>query len=307
MSFSTKLSSNFSTFLYTILEFAGHSGIIISLAAVGIAYTTSIFYGVVHPNFPLLCAVFFMVFSVYRINKITDFEEDRINYPERVRFIHGDKTSPKWRLFVFPALTYIIALGITFSRNINSFLVVVISLIMILLYGVTFPSVVSNFFKIKKMKAIPIFKSLFSSLGWGLIVFLTAFFLNQSINNIAYSMFFLVLVRFTINTVAFDFKDTVGDHVNRIYTLPVVFGGKKIQKLLFALNVFAAIFVFFAISQKWLPEAAYILNLTTLYAHFFISKLDSKTIDLKWFSDVVIDSEFIVWPFLALIGYLIFR
>ena len=77
-------------------EYVGLYEIIIAASAAGIAYTVQLIYGVTTPNLLMLIVVFFMMWGVYRINRILDVKEDPIKKQMIPEVLQKDMPDPKF-------------------------------------------------------------------------------------------------------------------------------------------------------------------------------------------------------------------
>jgi 4-hydroxybenzoate polyprenyltransferase len=73
-----------------IASFLLISSIYIAIIGVLEAFVPFLLYQI-KVNFSLLLAAFFLTFSVYNLNKLSDIKEDSINLPERAGFIGRNK------------------------------------------------------------------------------------------------------------------------------------------------------------------------------------------------------------------------
>jgi 4-hydroxybenzoate polyprenyltransferase len=252
-------------------------------------------------DFTPMIIVFLITFSIYNFNRRTDLKEDHINHPDRVRFIrkHGEA------LFVLSILSYATALSLALMRNFETFLISFIPIIIIWLYGIAWtPTVVRKRLKFSRLKEIIIVKNVVVSLTWASMLFVLLFYFSEPVSIGAIVFFMFLFVRFFINTVMFDVRDTVGDRLYHIDTIPNVFSIKKTQKILYVLNFLLGVFLLVAaILNLASPLALYLINLSTLYGFWYISRIGKN--DIKFLADVIVDGEYFVIGALALVAFLI--
>ena len=249
---------------------------------------------------PLLI-IFLITFSIYNFNRKTDLREDKINHPERVNFIKKHEKI----LFILSVLSYAAALSLSLLRNIETFIVSILPLIIMSLYSISWaPQNVRKKLKFSRLKEIPIIKNIVVSVTWAAMVFVLIFYLSLPVTIAVWVTFFLLFLRIFINTVMFDVRDTLGDRIFNIKTLPVTFGINKTKYILYGINILIILFLLVAaLLNLASPLALHLVNLSNLYSFWYISRIDKN--DKKFLADVIVDGEYFVIGFLALIAYLI--
>jgi 4-hydroxybenzoate polyprenyltransferase len=280
-----------------------NGGGVLALSGSGMALTATILLGMsIAPI--LLLIVFLVVFSSYHINRKAEIKMDVISHPERTKIITEHKQLDSLAVFAF-----IIAAFLTFftaKQYILSLFLVIVPPLTVALYSIDWiPHHIGQAVSFKRFKEIPIIKNALASGVWGLIAFLTTFYYGLSVSIITWFVFFFIYIRFFINTVVFDMRDTFADSTHGVKTIPVLLGLNKTKSILLILNTVAAVFLFYAVWIGWLPFYAHALNLITFYGYYFILKSTDKKTDQGFLCDVIVDGEFILWPILLLAGKLI--
>jgi 4-hydroxybenzoate polyprenyltransferase len=211
------------TTLNKSISFLAVSSILIAIAGVLKLYSSFVLYDI-HPDYKLICASFFIIFSTYNLNKFTDVKEDSINLPQRTIFIERNK---HYLIFLI-TLSYVAALVLCFLQNLYAVLLVLCPLLVGFIYSIK----VQNF----RLKDITGLKSISVGICWAsCITLLPVTVYSKEIITICF-MFYFFFIKSIISTILWDVRDKVGDSLNGVKTIPVVLGINKTQKLLVLLN-----------------------------------------------------------------------
>jgi 4-hydroxybenzoate polyprenyltransferase len=233
LDFATKLKRDLSeifleieNYLKKIFLFLTISSIFTGISGFCMTYTGYILLGI-NPNISICIAVFLMVFSVYALDKITDSDEDAINMPERGAFLANRKKLVKGCAISAYALSALIV----FHDNPLSLTIILFPIAANAVYGTRLhPS-------IPRLKDIPVMKNLVVSFSWALATaLLPAVHMVSAEFWLVALIFYFMLVKDFINTVLYDIRDTEGDRVNGVRTIPVILGEKRTTSILLALN-----------------------------------------------------------------------
>lgn len=274
----------------TLIHYFIRSGWVLALSSSAMVAAYSILFNVPQ-NIFLLMIPFFLTFSAYHINRKAELHEDELTHSKRTEFIRKNQ----W-LDILAVVFYLLALALALLRNIESFVLVLITPILVAIY--TF----RTFSRFKRLKEVTIGKNAIVALGWTVFVFLTATYHSLSFDMAVYSIAIFVFFRLFINTIVFDMRDEKADSLFGIPTIPVTIGKQKTTYFLLVMNALGAIFLAYAVFVGWLPFYAHALNLVTIYGYYFIMKANDERIDQESLCDVVVDGEYILWPFLLLLG-----
>ncbi|MEM5772484.1 MAG: UbiA family prenyltransferase, partial [Candidatus Aenigmatarchaeota archaeon] len=203
--------------------------------------------------------------------------------PERVNFIkkYGKK------IFFISFIFYLIALILSFLKNIIVGIVVLIPVIIAIFY---------SFFRLKKITFI---KNILVGFAWafGNCVLVYSFF---NIWNLQSIIFFLIFfLSFTINTIIFDIKDITGDRIQNIITMPVKYGIKNTKLILYGIFILTILITFYS----------FLLNFNTIIIFPYIIFLGVCINYIRenkkypwWYFGVAVDGEFLIL-FLSFIVY----
>jgi len=281
------------------LDFIVHSSLYVGIVGVSMIFTSLIFFSL-PISYNLLLISFLFPFSVYNINRKTDIKEDKISHPSRLRFIKNYYKYLKPICIIAWVVSFLLAL----LANISVAGLLLFSTLMMLLYSVKW----IPFLKTKKrFKEIFLIKNITVAFTWSIVVtFLPFLFYEKNITNY-YTVIFVFLFFFLKvlgNTITFDIRDIKGDNASGIQTIPVRFGIPVTKNILTFINFLSFIILIIPTVFEFLPKASYLISLVFIYTQFYINKIGEK--DIKFLTDVIADSEYIIIGLLALISLLVF-
>lgn len=207
-----------------------YSSLYLSVAGVAMVYISCLLHGL--PFDPVAAAILVLVvFAVYNLNRKTDEDEDAINHTERYAF------TKEYEAILFRSAigAYVIALCLSALQGLDSLFVTIVPLVAGIVYSVPlFPAG----FGFRRLKEVPLMKSLVVALSWAVPPALLPVFhadLSASASTGIAGIFFFFLV--FINTVVFDIRDVEGDLASAVKTLPTILGPQRTLLLLTAVNV----------------------------------------------------------------------
>jgi 4-hydroxybenzoate polyprenyltransferase len=203
-----------------------HSNLFISVAATGVALSTTLLAGH-RPEFLPLFIVFAATLFVYSLNRLTDIEEDLRNVPRRAAFIRRYGRS----FFLAGVLLYVLAVGGAFALGIP---------------GAPFlflPVVVAALYSLFRVKRILLVKNLIVGLSWGAIPLGVGFYYESVFVPEILVPFGFFTVMLTVAAAVFDIKDIEGDRAEGIRTVPIVFGPKATRTGALSVTVVVAVAV----------------------------------------------------------------
>jgi len=159
-------------------------------------------------------------------------------------------------------------------------------------------------YKFKKItRKIIGFKNYYTSFSISsLAIFASIYYGTQVIAWVLLLIFILLFLRLMINTSFCDIKDINVDKKNNLLTLPIVLGKEKLISYLHIINIISIIPIFIGIYLKLLPLFSLFLLATTFYSSYYLLKTKNKTINIQSISSTLVDGEFIIWPFLLILG-----
>jgi 4-hydroxybenzoate polyprenyltransferase len=286
-----------------LLNFLAYTNILLGISLIFAAYVVSVILTLTI-DATVLIIVFLMEFAIYNMNRYTDRTEDSISHPNRASFTekHGKF------FFLLSVLSYVIALIMTFMRNLPTFFIVILPLLIGIFYSIRWvPDNIGNRIGFRRLKDIPIIKNLVVALAWAIAsVLVVSFYFGSQISIISAFLFVFMFIRFYINTVTFDMRDIKGDSKSGLKTLPIILGEFRTKIFLVSVNTILAAFILFLIFIGWLPPIAHLLNLSTVYTYIYLYLFGKRNIDNKFLCDVVVDGEYIFLGLIFILGVYFF-
>ena len=243
----------------------------------------------------LLCAMFFVIYSVYSLNKVTDREEDAINMPARSTFVAGNERF----LLTLAIASYIVALLLGLIENPFAAGILLVPFLSGIIYSTNSLSIIG----IPRLKDIFLVKSLIVAFSLAVCAaFLPALHLHSSAK--LYFIFPFFFSKVFINTVLFDVRDVEGDTLNSVKTIPVVIGIKRTrQSLLLIQSLLVMWFVLFSdLFSKYYVILIANMVYGYLYILYFCNTKHHR--DMSW--DILLDGEWIIMSIGAWIYLILF-
>ena len=265
-----------------VVSFLMVSSVFTAFTSLMMLYFSFIVLGVT-PIPVLLCAMFFVIYSVYSLNKVTDREEDAANMPARYTFVAGNEQF----LLTIAIAAYIAALLLGLIESPLAAGILLVPFLSGIIYSTNSLSRIG----IPRLKDILLVKSL--TVAFSLAVcaaFLPALYLPDSAK--LYFIFPFFFIKVFINTVLFDVRDVKGDTLNGVRTIPVAIGVKKTrQMLLFIQSLLAVWFILFSdLFSKYYVILIASMIYGYLYILYFCNTNDHGT--ALW--DILLDGEWII-------------
>ncbi|WP_424354175.1 UbiA family prenyltransferase [Methanobacterium sp. MBAC-LM] len=244
------------------------------------------------PNLKLLLAMFFTMFGIYNLNKLTDKEEDSVNLPERKKYILGNETF----IIVITILSYFTAILLGIFVNILDAIVLLFPLFAGILYSVKLSP------RIPRLKNITGMKNIIAALSWTVgVIFLPVIYFYKGLA-ITVLLSFFIFIKLVVNAVIFDIRDIKGDRENNIKTIPVVVGRSKTKKLLLTIHStlipWLAVSIYWGFFTRYLPVLIFCIIYGYGYIHYFCNTEKVP----KYAIDLLVDGE---WIFVAALCFII--
>lgn len=263
------------------VSFLTLSSIFISLNCLFLLYFSFLLYDIGY-DLNLLLSSFFITFTVYSFDKLSNIKEDSISLPERAGFIY------RYRKIITGAIvaSYISAFILSILKNPYALLIVHFPIFIGLIYSIK----LLNF----RLKDITGIKNISVALSWAVVG--TSFPLAVSFrdfNQIIY-IFYFIFIKFFINSTLFDVRDIIGDRTNRVITIPVFLGLKKTKNLLLILNSTFIPWLMFSYIRGFFHEYFFILTFTILYGYWYILHFCSENMEIGKSLDLLVDGEWIL-------------
>jgi 4-hydroxybenzoate polyprenyltransferase len=281
--------------------FLAYSNILLALGSAMAAFSVSIIIGFPLTDIAPFAIIFSITFSIYNINRQTDDLEDRINHPDRQAFSKKFKKP----LLMAAMIAYALAVILAFERGFETLVACLFPILIVGAYSIKWmPNTLRSRLKFSRLKDILIIKNLVIAFTWASMIFVLLSYYHAPVSVAVLTMFCFLFFRFLINTIMFDLRDTVGDKMSNVKTLPVVFGEARTKRYLYVLNAFLGVFLlaaaFFRLSA---PLPLLFINISTLYGFYYISQFGKM--DSKFLADVIVDGEYFFIVLLAIVSYLV--
>ncbi len=243
----------------------------------------------------LLCAMFFVIYSVYSLNKVTDREEDAINMPARSIFVAGNERF----LLTLAIASYIAALLLGLIESPFAAGILLVPFLSGIVYSTNSLSIIG----IPRLKDIFLVKSLIVAFSLAVCAaFLPALHLPNYAKLCFIFPFFFSKV--FINTVLFDVRDVEGDTLNGVKTIPVVIGVKRTRQMLLLIQ--SLLVVWFVLFSDLFSKYYAILIASMIYGYLYIIYFCNTEhhSDMSW--DILLDGEWIIMSIGAWIYLILF-
>ena len=274
------------------ISFLTISSLFIAINAALLVCYSFLIYNI-NVDFSLLLAAFFLTFTVYNLNKLSDIKEDSINLPERARFISKNK---KFITYV-TIISYLAALSLSFLQNFLATFVILFPFCIGLIYSIK----LSNF----RLKDILAVKNIVVALPWAVMgTFLPLAVLYTVLTKIML-IFYFFFIRLFINTVLFDVRDIEGDRMSGVRTIPVVFGRQKTKTLLFSLNSTLIPWLVFSYLAGFFHQYLFVLIFAIAYGYGYIIHFCKEGLIIGKSLDLLVDGEWIPVILLCLVFTLV--
>ena len=265
-----------------------YGGHLLSFGAVSIVYAASILLDI-RITWDFLLVVYLGTESVYLYNRFKEYKVDFLTNPERTEHI---KKYVKYIPFIIFLMTFSAIVFVVYFNKISALTFGLLLLIIGLLY--------SLFFK-KITEKIIAFKSFFISLMWSLLVLFLAIYYSAPINLALFLFSVFVFLRFFVSVSFFDIKDIKTDKQEGLKTLAVVLKQSTLWQFLSIIAILAVLPLIIGVYLRVLPISSLMLFLTIPYTFFYFKQLENKNISPYFLYNVIVDGEFIFWPFFILI------
>jgi 4-hydroxybenzoate polyprenyltransferase len=240
-----------------------------------------------------LLIVYLGTLSIYRYNHYKEIKLDEMSNSGRTNHLKRYEKILPFTIFVFAILFFVLLI---YYGDLKS----IIFGIVLLLLGIFF----TDIFK-KATRVIIGFKSFYTSCSFSLLILFTAVYCSYQINEIVILFLLFCFLRFLIGTSYCDIKDIKNDKKRNLLTLPIVFGKERFLTLIQIINLTSLFIIVIAIYLHIFPVYTLLLSFAFFYSFYYIVKSRDNSYIVDSLFAVIVDGEFIYWPFLFLIGYFI--
>jgi 4-hydroxybenzoate polyprenyltransferase len=277
----------YSDFIWNEFIYGGHW---FSISASSIAFSTMILLDI-NIKWEFLLIVYLLIQCIFNYNHYKEIEINTLSKAERTNHL---KKYQK----LLPLLIIVYGVGffalLFYFGNFKSFIFGGL----LLLLGLSF----TTLFK-KPTEKIIGFKTFYASFSLSLLIIFTAFYCSYSMNFLLFQLFVFLSLRFMVSSSFSDIKDMDVDKKRNLITLPVYFGKQKFLFFLHILNFMTFIPLLITVMEIT-PSFSSFVIFSYLYSFYYISKAKNTEIDIQSLTDVIVDGEFIFWPFFLFVGLL---
>lgn len=268
-----------------------YGGHLLSIGAACLAWSAGIILGKSF-SIELFAIAYFISQVIYSFDHYKDIKKDAQGHSER-----ADYLSRQQRQAPFLLAFYIVALAVLVGITKN---VAVITFVLIFLIGgVLFTLIFKGF-----TRKILGFKNFYTAFFWAAgSAFLPFFYYKCSIGTVFYFYFIFVFLRWVINVIFFDFKDEESDKAQKLKTFPVILGREGTIDFLEKINYLCLVPLIWGVWAKGLPVWTVGLASLFFYSACYLKKArKADQASVKKISYVMVDGEYILWPFILLLG-----
>ena len=279
---------------YRELVYGGH---LLAMGTASIAASAAFVLGS-SPSWDLLLMAYLFSFGAYTINRVSDFEQDRVSHPDRTSYLKGRRS-------ILPAIA-VVSFGIGYAlaiiRNLFFFVGLLLPLLLAVAYSVGSKRM-AKAFGISRLKEGWLVKNLVVSFGWSLIPILVGlYYLELPLAILALCPF--IFMRLLVNTIFFDARDVAADVEHGVKTLPASMGIGRSWRLMDVIDIASGAYAVVLALSGVLPGFAGVLAVFTPYSfvYRYYSLRSSRHRDSL--RDFVADGEYILWGFVMYLGHI---
>lgn len=264
----------------------------ISLACLSISLSTMLLLNL-QIRWEFLLIIYLGTLSIYRYNHYKEIKLDEKSNSERTNHLKKYKKTLPYTIIFFSILFSICLICYGDLRSIFFG-------IFLLLLGLFFTDV----FK-KVTRRIVGFKSFYTSFSLSLLILFTTIYCSYQIDKKVFFFLLFCFLRFFIGTSYCDIKDMNIDKKNKLLTLPLIFGKDKFLTIIQIINLISLSLIIISIFFNILPVYIFVLSFAFFYSFYYIVKSRDNSLISNSLFAVIVDGEFIYWPFLLLTGLII--
>ena len=211
-----------------------------------------------------ISSVFFLTFSIYQYNRLTDDIEDATNDPESLKYALKNEAFITYVTFY---LISIISLVIAFQFGQSAFWTTALIIFIGLIYNrKCFPTFISRRLNgARRLKDIYIVKNLTPPLDWATaLVFLPLMFAGRPLSLKAWICWGYVFVCAFFIEVMWDMRDRRGDLLSGIKTIANSLTFLHTKQFLIITSLVSGLLIFYCTFTKILPAVSYFLLLNNV-------------------------------------------
>ncbi|MDA4123892.1 MAG: UbiA family prenyltransferase [Thaumarchaeota archaeon] len=280
--------------VYAELVYGGH---LLALGTSSIAATAALVLGK-SPPLDLLLMAYLFSYGAYTVNRISDFEQDRVSHPERTSHLEGRRGA----LVAIAVASFLVGYGLAFLRNLVFFTGLLVPLALAVAYSVG-SSRTKKMFGMSRLKEGLLIKNITISFGWALIPLLVGlYYLELPTAILALAPF--IFLRLMVNSVFFDQRDVEADRAVGVRTLPSVMGLDKSWRVMDLLDVTSGVYLAALLVVGVLPVFVGVLLLFVPYSVLYRVYARRSSRHQDSVRDFAADGEYILWGVVTYLGHL---
>ncbi len=204
----------------------------------------------------------FLATCAYQLNRLSDFEEDQLNYPEDAKSAMENQ-----RTILFISIGSFLGAflpGLLYSSSAG---IIMISSLLLLGYLYSFPTIGSN--PKLRIKDVFIGKNLAPAVGWAVTVVLYPVVnAGRNLDFEVLSCFAAILVGSFLLEIICDVRDFKGDKQENIKSIPVQLGLSRTKLIINVLNTVSGLAVLIAVIFEILPLHWVLLFINNVFVGF---------------------------------------
>lgn len=280
--------NNFIKLISDELIYGGH---IQSLGAASLVFFSSILLDI-QITWDILLLTYLIVYIPYLYNRFKEIDFDYLT--NKLRTLHIKKYI-KFAPLNFGFSILILFIILIYFANLNTIFFSLFIIILGFLYTVIFKKITQKIY---------LFKDIYVSLFFGLMIFFPIIYYSCSLNNnlikIILALFIFVFLKSLLMQIFLDIKDLKSDEKRAFKTLPIIIGEEKTIKFLFISSFVVTLIIpiLFSLVLHILPKSILMLILVLPF-NFYCYNLLKKQ---KYYAYIMQSGEFILWLIIILIS-----
>jgi 4-hydroxybenzoate polyprenyltransferase len=278
--------------VYRELVFGGH---LLALGTASMAATVTFVLGRI-PSWDLLLMAYLFSLGAYTINRLSDFEEDRISHPGRTSYLEGRRRY----MAGISAACFLLGYSLALTRNIVFFAALLLPLLLAVTYSFGSERL-KGIIGMSRLKEGLLVKNIAISFGWSLVpVLVGLYYLELPFAVLALTPF--IFLRLMVNTIFFDQRDVEGDKTFGVATLPVRIGMAGSSRIMDVLDLASGAYIIGVAIAGVVPVFAATLAVFTIYSLAYRRYAETGR-HKDSTRDLAADGEYILWGVVTYIGH----
>ncbi|MFH1136653.1 MAG: 4-hydroxy-3-methylbut-2-enyl diphosphate reductase [Pseudomonadota bacterium] len=236
--------------------------------------------------------VFFYVHAMHVLNLFLDKEASQFSDPDRAKFLERHRGP----LLTSGLVSALLALGLGLTLGLKVFIFLLLMSSLGLLYAVPLaPKAWAPKTRFRRLKDVPVSKTLSLSGGWALTLSLTpALAPGGEVGGATVLTAFIIFLLVFIRSALGDIVEIQGDRIVGRETIPIIIGEKKTLGLLWGVLLVLTAALVLGYLSGLLPSLALVLLLCVGYAGLYLLLFKRDQIMSSAFFEALIDANFIL-------------